>query len=114
MRRVWVVIASALLVAVVGCGRKSYEDRLGATLRKLEYDRPLKTNLMDPPAEKKFQELQIYVRAPKDQALSKTGQLPVAEGQFDLDATFSEKTDANLHILARVKMPKKAPVQILG
>lgn len=110
MRRVvWVVIASALMVAGVGCGRKSYGEREAKTLGKMDYDRRLKKNLMEPPKEdKKFTELTIYVRAPKDEALAKTGQLPVAEGQFDLDASFTDpKDNSTLHILARVKMPKK-------
>ena len=78
------------------------------TLEQLEYTRRLNKNLM-PPAEKKFKDLAIYLRTPKDQALAKAGQLPVTEGQFDLDASFNDsKADANLHVLARVKMPKKA------
>jgi hypothetical protein len=111
MRRVWVVITSALLVAGIGCGRKSYEERLDKTVEKLKYDRRLKQNLMDPPNEKKFQDLSIYLRAPKEQALAKTGQLPVTEGLFDLDASFNDKTESSLHVLARVKMPKKAPAK---
>jgi hypothetical protein len=107
MRRVWVVIASAVLVAGVGCGKDSYEKRLSKTLEKLDYDRRLKRNLMEPPTEKKFQDLAIYVRAPKEEVLAKTGQLPVSEGQFDLDASFNDKTEATLHVLARVKLPKK-------
>ena len=111
MRRVLVVITSALLVAGVGCGRKSYEERLDKTLAKLDYDRRLKKNLMEPPNEKKFQDLTIYIRAPKEEALAKTGQLPVSEGQFDLDASFNDKTESSLHVLARVKLPKKAPAK---
>ncbi len=69
MRRVWVVIASAMLLASVGCGRESYVKRLDATLAKLDYDRRLKKNLMEAPKEdKKFSELTIYVRAPKEEA----------------------------------------------
>ena len=108
MRRVWVMMTCALIVAGVGCGRKSYEERLNKTLEKLDYDRRLKKNLMEPPTEKKFQDLAIYLRAPKEEVLAKTGQLPVAEGQFDLDASFNDKTDSTLHVLARVKQPKKA------
>jgi hypothetical protein len=109
MRRVWLVIASAVLVTVIGCGRENYEKRMQTTLLKLEKDRRIKKNLMEPPTEKKFQELTIYVRAPKDMALAKTGQLLVSEGQFDLDGSFNDsKADANLHVLARVKLPKKA------
>lgn len=107
MRRVWVVIASAALVAGFGCGKKSYEERLGKTIEKLDYDRRLKKNVMEAANEKKFTDLAIYVRAPKDEALTKTGQLPVGEGQFDLDASFVDKTEAALHVLARVKQPKK-------
>jgi hypothetical protein len=114
MRRVWVVIASAVLVAGVGCGKKSYEERLVKTLEKMDYDRRLKKNLMAAPKEeKKFTELSIYVRAPKEEALTKAGQLPVTEGQFDLDASFVDSKEANatLHVLARVKMPKKPPAK---
>jgi hypothetical protein len=112
MRRVWVLMVMALLVlvfvAVPGCGRKSYEERLDKTIEQLKYTRRLNKELMPPPGDKKFQDLGIYFRPPKEQALAKTVQLPVAEGQFDLDASFNDKTDSALHILARVKMPKKA------
>jgi hypothetical protein len=113
MRRVWVVIASAALVAAVGCGQKSYERRLADTLAKLEYDRRLKKNLMEAPTDKKFQELTIYIRPPREQAQAKTGQLPITEGQFDLDASFNDSKDnsSSLHVLARVKMPKKPPAK---
>ena len=110
MRRAWVMIAVSTLVALGGCGRKSYEERLGKTLEKLDYDRRLKKNLMEPPkGEKKFTDLAIYVRAPKEEALTKAGQLPVAEGQFDLDASFNDaKDNSTMHLLARVKQAKKA------
>ena len=113
MRRVWLMIATATLVAFVGCGKKSYEERLAKTLEKLDYDRRLKKNLNEAPAsEKKFTDLGIYVRPPKDELLAKTGQLPVTEGQFDLDASFNDtKDNTALHILARVKMPKKPPTK---
>jgi hypothetical protein len=110
MRRVWVVIAMASLVAGIGCGRQNYQKRLDDTLAKLDYDRRVRKNLMDAPKEeKKFTELSIYIRAPKDEALAKAGQLPVSEGSFDLDASFIDSKDASstMHILARVKMPKK-------
>jgi hypothetical protein len=107
MRRVWVVIVSAMLVTTIGCGKRSYDLRLASTLEDMKYKRRLKDNLMEPPTDKKFQELTIYLRAPKELALAKAGQLPVTEGQFDLDASFNDKADANLHVLARVKMPKK-------
>jgi hypothetical protein len=108
MRRVWVVMALLVIVAVPGCGRKSYEERLDKTIEQLKYTRRLNKELMPPPSEKKFQDLGIYLRPPKDQALAKTVQLPVSEGQFDLDASFNDKVDSVLHVLARVKMPKKA------
>jgi hypothetical protein len=112
MRRVWVVMALMVIVAMPGCGRKSYEERLAKTLEQLEYTRRLNKNLMAPPGEKKFQDLGVYLRPPKEQALAKTVQLPVAEGQFDLEASFNDsKADSVLHVLARVKMPKKPPAK---
>ncbi len=112
MRRAWLVIVSAALVAAVGCGKDSYEKRLARTLERLEYERKVKKNLMPAEKEKKFVDLALWVMPPKEEALAKTGQLPVGEGQFDLDASFNDKTaDAVLHVLARVKMPKKAPAK---
>ncbi len=111
MRRVWLVTVSAALVIAVGCGRENYEKRMRTTLENLEYARRLKKNLMDPPGEKKFQDLSIFIRAPKEEALAKTGGLSVGEGQFDLDASFIDAAGSTLHLLARVKMPKKPPTK---
>ncbi len=111
MRRVRVVVALLVLAALAGCGRKSYEDRLAHTIEQLKYERRLKKELMDPPDEKKFKDLALFIRAPKDEAPAKVGQLSVGEGQFDLDASFNDKTDSALHLLARVKMPKKPPTK---
>ena len=92
MRRVWVVIASAVLVAAVSAAAGSpMKSAWTRPWRSWSTTRRLKKNLMDPPNEKKFQDLAIYLRAPKDQALAKTGQLPVTEGQFDLDASFNDE-----------------------
>jgi hypothetical protein len=109
MRRVWVVIASAALVTCVGCGKKSYEERLAKTLEKLDYDRRVKKNLNEAPKDdKKFTDLALYVRPPKDEVLAKAGQLPISEGSFDLDASFIDAKDNTvLNVLARVKQPKK-------
>ncbi|WP_435005286.1 hypothetical protein P12x_003181 [Tundrisphaera lichenicola] len=111
MRGVWVFITLLGLVAVPGCGREGYEKRQAKTLNQLEYTRRLQKNLMEAPNEKKFTDLAIYIRPPKEQALAKTGQLPVGEGQFDLDASFNDKTESVLHVLARVKRPKKPPTK---
>ena len=111
MRRVWLVTVSAALVIAVGCGRENYEKRMRTTLENLEYARRLKKNLMDPPGEKKFQDLSIFIRAPKEEAMAKTGGLSVGEGQFDLDASFIDAAGSTLHLLARVKMPKKPPTK---
>lgn len=109
MRRVlcWLVMASGLVLAV-GCGQDSYNKRLAATLERLERERRIEKNLMPAPGEKRFQDLSIYIRPPKDEALAKTGQLPVGEGQFEMDASFLDlKSGATLHLLSRVKLPKK-------
>jgi hypothetical protein len=66
---------------------------------------------MEAPNDKKFTDLNIYVRPPKDEVYAKAGQLPIGEGQFDLDASFNDKVDATMHLLARVKKQKKAPTK---
>jgi hypothetical protein len=96
------------LVAAIGCGRENYQKRIDAQLEKLRYDRRVEKSLMKPPTDKKFDDLSIFVRPPKEETQAKAGQLPVTEGQFDLDASFTDKSDSALHVLARVKMPKKA------
>ncbi len=105
-RRCLLVMASALVVAF-GCGQESYNKRLAATLARLERERRIEKNLMPVPGEKKFQDLSIYIRPPKDEALAKTGQLPVGEGQYEIDSSFLDKSGAELHLLSRVKLPKK-------
>ena len=109
MRRVWLVIASAALLTTLsyGCGKAHYEERLDKTLERLKYEARVRKLLMPKLEDKRFVDLSIFLRAPKDLALSKTGQLPVNEGQFELDASFTDK-DTSLHVLARVKLPKKA------
>jgi hypothetical protein len=101
------MILSASLIAAFGCGKKNYDERMTKTLDKMKYDQRLRKNLEDAPTDKKFTDLAIYIRPPKGEVMVKASQLPVGEGQFDLDASFNEKTDASLHVLGRVKKTKK-------
>lgn len=109
MRR-WclLLLASSLLISG-GCGRVSYNKRLEATLERKKRERRIEANLSPAPTgDKRFADLAIYVRPPKDQAPAKTALIQVPEGQYDLDASFVDpKVDSKLHMLARVKLPKK-------
>lgn len=109
MRRWCLLLLAPSLLAVAGCGRESYAKRLDATVERMKRERRIEKNLNPAPkGDKRFTELAIFVRPPKDEAAAKTGQLPVGEGQFDLDASFADpKADSKLHVLARVKLPKK-------
>lgn len=112
MRRWCLLVSTSALVFVVGCfGQKSYTERLDHTLARLERERRIAKNLMPAPEEKKYKDLSIYVRPPKDEAQAKTGQLPAGEGQFEVDSSFLDKSGAALHLLGRVKLPKKAPTK---
>lgn len=112
MRRFGVMVAVAAVVGLVGgCNRDRYVERQERFLADLKYDKDVKDNLMPPTTEKKFVDLAIYLQAPKEEALAKAGMLSVADGQFDLDASFADKSDAFLHVLARVKQAKKAPTK---
>lgn len=108
----WVGVAPVLILAV-GCGSENYNKRLEQTIAQMKRDRRLSKNLEQAPSgEKRFTDLAIYVRSPKGETLNKAGALPVPEGQYDLDATFADKgADAALHLLARVKLPKKPPAK---
>ncbi len=111
MRRVCLVILSASLVATLGCGRENYEKRQAKTMEKIRYDRRVGKNLMPAASEKKFTDLAIFLRPPKDEAPAKAGTLTVAEGQFDLEPSFIDKDGTTLQVLGRVKQPKKPPTK---
>ena len=110
MRRVMAMVATTILVLSGGCGSKSYEYRLDRTLESMRYRKRLDDNLMPPPAKgiAPFEELSIFLRPPKNLAQSKEFQMTVLEpGQFDLESSFFEEKMQNLHVLARVKKPKR-------
>ena len=112
MRRWCLLLLASSLVFASACGRESYTKRLDFTLTRMKRNQRIERNLNPAPkGDKKFTDLSIYVRPPKDELPTKTGQLPVAEGQFDLDASFVDKAGPTLHTLARVKLPKKAPTK---
>jgi hypothetical protein len=125
MRRVLACLLTLSIVLGAGCGH--YKARMEATVQHLHYLKRLNDNLIEPP-QAKFKELQIYVRPPKPLAEAKESNLQnVPAGQYDLAETFlgepakaeGETKDATapadpnavlrLHVLARVKRPKKTP-----
>ena len=78
------------------------------TLDQMKYQKRLDDNLSDPATKGKLEELQIYVRPPKDMTgPTQTFQLTVVEpGKFDVESSFIEPEKQSLHVLARVKRPK--------
>ncbi len=117
MKRVAAVVLGVSLVLILGCGTQSYETRLDKTLDNMRYQKRLDDNLGAAATKGKLQELQIYVRPPKDMTgPTQTFQLTVVEpGKYDVESSFIEPEKQSLHILARVKRPKtpakKAPSQ---
>jgi hypothetical protein len=82
------------------------------TIEELKYERELNKNLEPAPTEGPLKTYDIYVRVPKGFAVAKEVLLPgVQPGQFDVERTFHEGQKALLHVLARKKMPKKAPAK---
>ncbi len=111
MRRIAAMVVSSILLVVCGCST-SYQIRLDKTLEEMKYEKRLNDNLEPPPAEGKLKELAIFVRPPKPLAASKEfllGEVPA--GQFDETKTFFEGQKAFLHVIARVKQPKKPPAK---
>ena len=115
MNRVIAMIVAGIFVLAVGCGTQSYEKRLEKTIENMNYQKRLNANLTDAPAKGKLQELQIYIRPPRNMTgPTPTFQLAAVDPEkFDLVSTFSEPQKQSLHVLARVKGPKtptkKAP-----
>jgi hypothetical protein len=115
MKRLSAVVLGAGLVLVVGCGTQNYDIRLERTLDHMAYQKKLDDNLNPAPTKGKLEELQIYVRPPKNMTgPTQTFQMTVVEpGRFDVESSFIEQDKQSLHLLARVKRPKtpskKAP-----
>jgi|SRR5271157_585013 len=115
MNRVLAMIVAGIFVLTVGCGTQSYEKRLEKTIENIKYQKRLNANLTDAPAKGKLEELQIYLRPPKNMTgPTETFKLAVVEpGRFDLESSFIEPEKQSLHLLARVERPKtptnKAP-----
>jgi hypothetical protein len=112
MRRVLALVSTTgLLLGVVGCGARSYEIRLNTTLENMKYRKKLDDNLMPAPMKGKLEQLQIFLRPPKSlEGPAQEFQLIVLEpGKFDIsDSFYDTKAKQNLHVLARVKLPKGA------
>jgi hypothetical protein len=115
MKRAAAVVLGAGLVLILGCGTQSYEKRLDLTLDNMKYQKRLDDNLGAAATKGKLQELQIYVRPPKNMTgPTQAFQLTVVEpGKYDVESSFIEPEKQSLHILGRVKRPKtpskKAP-----
>ena len=115
MNRVIAMIVAGIFGLAVGCGTQSYEKRLEKTIENMSYQKCLNANLTDPPTRGRLQELQIYIRPPKNM----TGPTPTSQlaalkpEKFDVVSSFIEPEKQSLHLLARVKSPKtptnKAP-----
>ena len=108
MKRAAAVVLGVSLVLILGCGTQSYETRLETTLDNMKYQKRLDDNLGDAATKGKLEQLQIYVRPPKNMTgPTQTFQLPVVEpGKYDVESSFIETEKQSLHILGRVKRPK--------
>jgi hypothetical protein len=108
MKRLSAVVIGAGLVLVLGCGTQNYEYRLEHTIDQMKYQKRLNDNLTAAPTKGKLEELQIYVRPPKNMTgPTQTFQMTVVEpGKFDVESSFIEQDKQSLHILGRVKRPK--------
>jgi hypothetical protein len=108
MKRAAAVVLGVSLVLILGCGTQSYETRLEKTLDNMKYQKRLDDNLGDAATKGKLEQLEIYVRPPKNMTgPTQTFQLTVVEpGKYDVESSFIEPEKQSLHILARVKRPK--------
>lgn len=123
--RILCTLTTALFLCALGCGQQSYEARLERTITRMRYQQRL-DQFLNPPTKGAFEEMHIYLRSPKPMQLSPNFGLTDEPGRFDLAATFlaippapaatadeaAPAPDPNavlrLHVLARVKQPKKA------
>jgi hypothetical protein len=108
MKRLTAIALGAGLVLAIGCGAQDYESRLEHTIQQMKYHKRLNDNLNDASTKGRLQELDIYVRPPKNMTgPTQTFQLAAVEqGKFDVEASFIEPEKQSLHVIARVKRPK--------
>lgn len=108
MRRVTMMLGSAVILLAGGCGLNSYERRLTETLERMKYEAHLNENLLPPATKGKWTEFNVYLRPPKNWQESQEFQLTAPEpGKFDIEASFLED-QKQLHVLVRRKLVKTA------
>jgi hypothetical protein len=111
MRRMTAVMVWGVVVLTFGCSNR-YDERTRLTIEKMKYERKVNENLQLAPTDGPLKDKDIYVRAPKPLEPSKEPSLgSVQPGMFDAAESFYDKTNTFLHVLARVKTPKKAPAK---
>ena len=111
MRRLLMATVTSALLLSLGCVQR-YQKRMDSTIEEMKYERELDKNLEQAPPEGPLKSLDIFVRPPKGMTPSKEFTLTAVEpGLFDVERTFYEGQKSFLHILARKKMPKKAPAK---
>jgi hypothetical protein len=108
MKRLAMIVFGAGLVLAIGCGTQNYEYRLEHTIERMQYQKRLDDNLADAATKGKLEQLQIFLRPPKNMTgPTQTFQWTVIEpGKFDVESSFVEPEKQSLHVLARVKRPK--------
>jgi hypothetical protein len=111
MRRLSATLGTAILLLSAGCGLNSYEKRLDMTLENMRYIDRLNRNLEPAETKPKWEPLLVFLRPPKGLKPAKVFLLTAPEpGKFDIEASFLDpgQTKQSLHVLVRVKTPKKA------
>jgi len=108
MKRAFAIVASACLILAMGCSTL-YDERLNTTLEEMRYRKRQDDNLLPAATKGKLEELQIYIRPPKNlKGPTQTFAWTVIEpGRFDLENSFIDQDKGeSLHILVRVKKTK--------
>lgn len=116
MNRAFAILASACLILAIGC-TNTYDYRLDKTLEEMRYNKRLDENLLPPATKGKLEELQVFIRPPKNlKGPTQTFAWTVIEpGRFDLENSFIDQDkQESLHILVRVKKPKAPPSKKKG
>jgi hypothetical protein len=85
---------------------------MNKTIEEMKYERELDKNLEVAPTEGPLKALDIFIRPPKGLQPAKEFTLTAVQpGLYDVERTFYEGQKSFLHVLARKKMPKKAPAK---
>ena len=112
MKRIWVMVATASTLFVVGCGVPAYNKRIDDTVKNLKLEQEINTFLL-PQTEGKVKELNVFLRLPKPAVELNPASFAPPAGIFDYVGSFQAQPAAGpAKDVASAPPPPAPPIKI--